>query len=88
MAGPLRTRATEEASAARLIRPLSNCSAPPWNSRQINTLHFWPPRADVQGTPMLEMDVEDYLAPVVNGVRTTFLTARAWRGPRRSSSCT
>ena len=36
---------------------------------------------DVQGTPMLEMDVEDYLAPVVNGVRTTFLTATA--GARR-----
>lgn len=26
---------------------------------------------------MAEMDVEDYLAPVVTGVRTTFLTARA-----------
>src|ERR1700755_44375 len=25
---------------------------------------------DVQGTPMVEMDVEDYLAPVQNGVRT------------------
>jgi 3-oxoacyl-[acyl-carrier protein] reductase len=32
---------------------------------------------DVQGTPMVEMAVEDYLAPVVNGVRTTFLTTRA-----------
>jgi 3-oxoacyl-[acyl-carrier protein] reductase len=32
---------------------------------------------DVQGTPMAEMDVEDYLAPVVTGVRTNFLTARA-----------
>ena len=32
---------------------------------------------DVQGTPMIDMDVEDYLAPVVNGVRTTFLTATA-----------
>jgi 3-oxoacyl-[acyl-carrier protein] reductase len=32
---------------------------------------------DVQGTPLVEMDVEDYLAPVVNGVRTTFLTAKA-----------
>jgi len=36
---------------------------------------------DVQGTPLVEMDVEDYLAPVVNGVRTTFLTATA--GARR-----
>jgi 3-oxoacyl-[acyl-carrier protein] reductase len=32
---------------------------------------------DVQGTPMVEMAVEDYLRPVVNGVRTTFLTTRA-----------
>jgi NAD(P)-dependent dehydrogenase (short-subunit alcohol dehydrogenase family) len=32
---------------------------------------------DVQGTPMAEMDVEDYLRPVVTAVRTTFLTMRA-----------
>jgi NAD(P)-dependent dehydrogenase (short-subunit alcohol dehydrogenase family) len=32
---------------------------------------------DVQGTPMLDMDVEDYLRPVVTGVRTTFYTATA-----------
>jgi NAD(P)-dependent dehydrogenase (short-subunit alcohol dehydrogenase family) len=32
---------------------------------------------DVQGIPMLEMDVEDYLRPVVTGVRTTFYTATA-----------
>jgi 3-oxoacyl-[acyl-carrier protein] reductase len=32
---------------------------------------------DVQGTPMHEMDVEDYLRPVVTAVRTTFLTMRA-----------
>jgi 3-oxoacyl-[acyl-carrier protein] reductase len=32
---------------------------------------------DVQGTPMAEMDVEDYLRPVATAVRTTFLTARA-----------
>jgi NAD(P)-dependent dehydrogenase (short-subunit alcohol dehydrogenase family) len=32
---------------------------------------------DVQGTPMAEMDVEDYLRPVVTAVRTNFLTARA-----------
>ncbi len=32
---------------------------------------------DVQGTPMIEMDVEDYLRPVVTTVRTTFLTAAA-----------
>jgi 3-oxoacyl-[acyl-carrier protein] reductase len=32
---------------------------------------------DVQGTPMVEMDVEDYLRPVVTTVRTTFLTAAA-----------
>src|SRR3954469_3176311 len=32
---------------------------------------------DVQGTPMAEMDVDDYLRPVVTAVRTNFLTARA-----------
>jgi NAD(P)-dependent dehydrogenase (short-subunit alcohol dehydrogenase family) len=32
---------------------------------------------DVQGTPMVEMDVEDYLRPVATAVRTFFITARA-----------
>jgi 3-oxoacyl-[acyl-carrier protein] reductase len=32
---------------------------------------------DVQGTPMAEMAVDDYLRPVATAVRTTFLTARA-----------
>ncbi len=32
---------------------------------------------DVQGTPMVEMDVKDYLRPVVTTVRSTFLTAAA-----------
>jgi 3-oxoacyl-[acyl-carrier protein] reductase len=32
---------------------------------------------DVQGTPMVEMPVEDYLGPVATAVRTTFLTATA-----------
>lgn len=32
---------------------------------------------DVQGTPMAEMELEDYLRPVVSAVSTTFLTARA-----------
>jgi 3-oxoacyl-[acyl-carrier protein] reductase len=32
---------------------------------------------DVQGTPMVEMDVEDYLRPVATAVRTNFLTAKA-----------
>ena len=32
---------------------------------------------DVQGTPMVDMDVEDYLRPVVTTARTTFLTAAA-----------
>ena len=32
---------------------------------------------DVQGTPMHEMDVEDYLRPVATAVRSTFLTMRA-----------
>lgn len=32
---------------------------------------------DVQGTPMVDMDVEDYLRPVVTAVRTLFVTSRA-----------
>jgi NAD(P)-dependent dehydrogenase (short-subunit alcohol dehydrogenase family) len=32
---------------------------------------------DVQGTPMVEMSVEDYLRPVQTAVRSKFLTARA-----------
>jgi NAD(P)-dependent dehydrogenase (short-subunit alcohol dehydrogenase family) len=32
---------------------------------------------DVQGTPMAEMDVEDYVRPVETAVRTLFLTSRA-----------
>jgi 3-oxoacyl-[acyl-carrier protein] reductase len=32
---------------------------------------------DVQGTPMAEMAVDDYLRPVATAVRTTFLTSRA-----------
>src|SRR5918995_5963850 len=32
---------------------------------------------DVHGTPMAEMDLEDYARPVVSAVRTTFLTWRA-----------
>jgi NAD(P)-dependent dehydrogenase (short-subunit alcohol dehydrogenase family) len=33
--------------------------------------------ADVQGTPMVDMEVEDYLSPIVTAVRSTFLTMRA-----------
>jgi NAD(P)-dependent dehydrogenase (short-subunit alcohol dehydrogenase family) len=32
---------------------------------------------DVQGTPMAEMDVDDYVQPVATAVRTMFLSARA-----------
>jgi 3-oxoacyl-[acyl-carrier protein] reductase len=32
---------------------------------------------DVHGTPMAEMDLEDYARPVVSAVSTTFLTSRA-----------
>jgi 3-oxoacyl-[acyl-carrier protein] reductase len=32
---------------------------------------------DVQGTPMVEMAVDDYLTPIEIAVRSTFLTARA-----------
>ena len=31
----------------------------------------------VHGTPMAEMELEDFIRPVVTGVRTTFLTSRA-----------
>jgi NAD(P)-dependent dehydrogenase (short-subunit alcohol dehydrogenase family) len=34
-------------------------------------------RGDVQGTPLIEMSEADLLAPVVNGLRSQFLTARA-----------
>jgi 3-oxoacyl-[acyl-carrier protein] reductase len=42
---------------------------------------------DVQGTPMAEMSVDDYLAPVTRPVRSRFLTSRAAARrmiPRRS----
>lgn len=32
---------------------------------------------DVQGTPLVEMQVDDFLRPVVTGLRTNFLTSRA-----------
>jgi 3-oxoacyl-[acyl-carrier protein] reductase len=32
---------------------------------------------DVQGTPMVEMELDDYVRPVATAVSTTFLTARA-----------
>ena len=32
---------------------------------------------DVQGTPLAEMALDDFEQPVVNGLRTTFLTSRA-----------
>ncbi|OLB80123.1 MAG: 3-oxoacyl-ACP reductase [Actinobacteria bacterium 13_2_20CM_2_71_6] len=32
---------------------------------------------DVQGTPLVEMQLDDYLRPVATAVKTTFLTARA-----------
>ncbi len=35
------------------------------------------PRGDVQGTPLIDMSVDDLLRPVENGLRTTFVTARA-----------
>lgn len=34
-------------------------------------------QGDVQGTPLVEMTVEDFMQPVVTSVRTTFLTSRA-----------
>ena len=32
---------------------------------------------DIQGTPMAEMDVDDYLSPILTGARTNFLTWKA-----------
>ena len=32
---------------------------------------------DVQGTPLVEMNLADFMAPIDNAVRSTFLTARA-----------
>jgi NAD(P)-dependent dehydrogenase (short-subunit alcohol dehydrogenase family) len=34
-------------------------------------------RGDVQGTPLLEMTLEDFMAPVATGMRSNFITARA-----------
>lgn len=34
-------------------------------------------QGDVQGTPLAEMPADDFMAPVVTTVRTTFLTSRA-----------
>lgn len=34
-------------------------------------------RGDVQGTPLTDMSVDDFLRPVLNGTRANFLTARA-----------
>jgi 3-oxoacyl-[acyl-carrier protein] reductase len=33
--------------------------------------------SDVQGTPLVDMRTDDYLSPVLNGVRARFLTSRA-----------
>ncbi|MGW4797608.1 SDR family NAD(P)-dependent oxidoreductase [Nonomuraea sp. NPDC004297] len=35
------------------------------------------PRGDVQGTPLIEMSVEDFVRPVVTGLTAGFITARA-----------
>ncbi|HEY2633052.1 MAG TPA: SDR family oxidoreductase [Solirubrobacteraceae bacterium] len=34
-------------------------------------------RGDVQGTPLLDMNLEDFMAPVDAGMRSNFITARA-----------
>jgi NAD(P)-dependent dehydrogenase (short-subunit alcohol dehydrogenase family) len=34
-------------------------------------------RGDVQGTPLLEMDVDDFVQPIERGARANFITARA-----------
>jgi NAD(P)-dependent dehydrogenase (short-subunit alcohol dehydrogenase family) len=35
------------------------------------------PRGDVQGTRLLDLKVDDFLRPTLNGLRANFLTARA-----------
>ncbi|UUV36494.1 SDR family oxidoreductase [Amycolatopsis roodepoortensis] len=35
------------------------------------------PRGDVQGIPLVEMSVEDYVRPITTGITTNFITARA-----------
>jgi NAD(P)-dependent dehydrogenase (short-subunit alcohol dehydrogenase family) len=38
-------------------------------------------RGDVQGTPLLEMDLEDFMQPIDTGARSNFITARAAARP-------
>ncbi|WP_037312178.1 SDR family NAD(P)-dependent oxidoreductase [Amycolatopsis orientalis] len=35
------------------------------------------PRGDIQGIPLVEMSVEDYVRPITTGITTNFITARA-----------
>ncbi|AIG76695.1 Hypothetical protein AJAP_19160 [Amycolatopsis japonica] len=35
------------------------------------------PRGDIQGIPLVEMSVEDYIRPITTGITTNFITARA-----------
>lgn len=35
------------------------------------------PRGDVQGIPLVDMSVEDYVRPITTGITTNFITARA-----------
>ncbi|MEU9688875.1 SDR family NAD(P)-dependent oxidoreductase [Amycolatopsis japonica] len=35
------------------------------------------PRGDIQGIPLVEMAVEDYVRPITTGITTNFITARA-----------
>ncbi|MFE5569390.1 SDR family NAD(P)-dependent oxidoreductase [Amycolatopsis japonica] len=35
------------------------------------------PRGDIQGIPLVEMAVEDYIRPITTGITTNFITARA-----------
>src|SRR5438552_10671337 len=34
-------------------------------------------RGDVQGTPLLDMTIDDFLYPITTGVRSNYITARA-----------
>ncbi|OKK00875.1 SDR family NAD(P)-dependent oxidoreductase [Amycolatopsis sp. CB00013] len=35
------------------------------------------PRGDIQGIPLVEMSIEDYIRPITVGITTNFITARA-----------
>jgi NAD(P)-dependent dehydrogenase (short-subunit alcohol dehydrogenase family) len=74
-AGGLAETAALDALDEQAIDAHADAVAAEWGSLDIsfNVINH----NDVQGTPMADMDVEDYLAPVVTCVRTNFITQAA-----------